>query len=97
MRSSRLAQQPESPSTSRRRHKIAALEAIAPGVGVDPSIVVVTVLSFGTTLPELVVSPSAARAGKPYVAVGNILRLVRIQVPGCCGRGITGRAHSCFG
>jgi cation:H+ antiporter len=55
------------------RSTIASLEAIARLLRVAPSIVAVTVLSLGTTLPELVVSATAAREGKPDVAVGNIL------------------------
>ena len=55
------------------RFTVSSLEAIAGGLGVAPSIVAVTVLSVGTTLPELVVSATAARTGRPDVAVGNIL------------------------
>jgi cation:H+ antiporter len=55
------------------RHTIASLESIAAALGVPPAIIAVTVLSLGTTLPELVVSATAARAGKADVAVGNIL------------------------
>ena len=40
---------------------------------VDQGLISLTVLSLGTTLPELAVSVSAARAGNPEIAVGNIL------------------------
>ncbi|HJS59042.1 MAG TPA: sodium:calcium antiporter [Vicinamibacteria bacterium] len=55
------------------RYVVSSLESIAGRLGVATSIVAVTVLSLGTTLPELVVSATAARAGKSDVAVGNIL------------------------
>ena len=55
------------------RFTVSSLEGIATGLGVAPAIIAVTVLSLGTTLPELVVSATAARAGKADVAVGNIL------------------------
>jgi len=52
---------------------LGALGALAEGMGVPPSVLAVTLLSLGTTLPELVVSAVAARQGKSDVAVGNIL------------------------
>jgi cation:H+ antiporter len=55
------------------RYTVSSLQSIAARLGVAPSIIAVTVLSLGTTLPELVVSAAAARAGKPDIAVGNIL------------------------
>lgn len=55
------------------RFTIESLERIATGLGVPPSLLAVTLLSLGTTLPELVVSAVAARQGKVEVAVGNIL------------------------
>ena len=55
------------------RFTITALESIALRLGIAPAIIAVTVLSLGTTLPELVVSATAARAGRSDVAVGNIL------------------------
>lgn len=42
-------------------------------LGVPPGIVSITALSLGTSLPELVVSISAARQGNAALAVGNIL------------------------
>jgi cation:H+ antiporter len=55
------------------RFTVSSLESMAVRLGVAPSIIAVTVLSIGTTLPEMVVSATAARAGKADVAVGNIL------------------------
>jgi len=50
-----------------------SLQGLAGGLGVPTAIVAVTVLALGTTLPELVVSITAARQGKASLAVGNIL------------------------
>jgi cation:H+ antiporter len=55
------------------RYTISSLEAVARLAGVGPELIALTLLSLGTTLPELVVSASAARAGKADVAVGNVL------------------------
>lgn len=50
-----------------------SLQGLATGLGVPTAIVAVTILALGTTLPELVVSITAARQGKASLAVGNIL------------------------
>lgn len=50
-----------------------ALVTLAARMGVSPAIASLTILSLGTTLPELAVSVSAARAGRAEMAVGNIL------------------------
>lgn len=42
-------------------------------LNVDKTIISLTVLSLGTTLPELTVTIAAARKGQPEIAVGNIL------------------------
>jgi cation:H+ antiporter len=55
------------------RSTVSSLESLALQLGVAPAVIALTVLSLGTTLPELVVSATAARAGKADVAVGNIL------------------------
>lgn len=55
------------------RFTVSALESLARLAGVAPALIALTLLSLGTTLPELVVSATAARAGKADVAVGNIL------------------------
>jgi cation:H+ antiporter len=55
------------------RYTISSLESLALLAGVAPELIALTLLSLGTTLPELVVSAIAARAGKADVAVGNVL------------------------
>lgn len=55
------------------RYTISALESLALLAGIGPELIALTLLSIGTTLPELVVSAVAARAGKADVAVGNVL------------------------
>jgi cation:H+ antiporter len=52
---------------------IESLSGIADQLGVSKAIVSMTLLSFGTTLPECAVSVSAAFAGKSQIAVGNVL------------------------
>jgi cation:H+ antiporter len=52
---------------------IASLSQIAEGLGVSKALISMTLLSIGTTLPECVVSVSAALAGKAGLAVGNVL------------------------
>lgn len=54
-------------------YTIEALEHIAEALEISKAIVSVTVLSIGTTLPEAVISATAARQGKGEIAVGNIL------------------------
>lgn len=50
-----------------------ALMVSASRIGISPAIASLTILSLGTTLPELAVSITAARAGRAEMAVGNIL------------------------
>lgn len=50
-----------------------ALREMATVWAVPPAIAAVTILSIGTTLPELAVSVTAARRGQGALAVGNIL------------------------
>lgn len=47
--------------------------AIARNIGLSPLIIGLTVVSFGTSAPEILVSASAAAAGTPSLAVGNAL------------------------
>ena len=54
-------------------YTIFSLEKIALGFNVPASIVALTLLSLGTTLPELAVNISAIRQGKAEMAIGNIL------------------------
>lgn len=55
------------------RFTVDSLASLAGRLGVPPSVVAVTILSVGTTLPELIVSATAAQAGKADVAIGNVL------------------------
>lgn len=50
-----------------------ALMALAPRLGISTAIASVTILSLGTTLPEMAVSVAAALRGRAEMAVGNIL------------------------
>jgi len=54
-------------------HTVESLTEIANHLDVPPSLISLTVLSLGTTLPELAVSITAIRQEKPAIAVGNIL------------------------
>ena len=47
--------------------------ALAQRLGVSPLIVGLTIVGFGTSLPEMVVSVNAALAGSPGLAVGNVV------------------------
>ncbi|BAZ05957.1 calcium/sodium antiporter [Calothrix sp. NIES-3974] len=55
------------------RYTIISLEKLAEIMSISKAIVSVTLLSFGTTLPETVVSATASRQGKGEIAIGNIL------------------------
>lgn len=50
-----------------------SLVLIAIGWGIDSSIIALTLLSLGTTLPELAVNITAIRQGKSEMAIGNVL------------------------
>src|SRR5690606_16240669 len=54
-------------------YTVSSLSAMAEYLSVAPSIVALTILSLGTTLPELVVNITAIRQGKAEMAIGNIL------------------------
>ncbi|MDE7423984.1 MAG: calcium/sodium antiporter [Lachnospiraceae bacterium] len=47
--------------------------AIATVFGMSPSFIGLTIVAFGTSLPELVTSVTAARKGKADIAIGNIV------------------------
>jgi cation:H+ antiporter len=47
--------------------------AIARGFGVPPIMIGLTIVAFGTSLPELIVSTSAALGGNSDIAFGNVL------------------------
>ncbi len=52
---------------------VSSLATLASAMGISPAIASVTILSVGTTLPELAISVTAARRGLAELAVGNIL------------------------
>ena len=52
---------------------IASITDLAADFHVPPALIALTVLSVGTTLPELAVNISAIRQGKSEMAVGNVL------------------------
>ena len=47
--------------------------ALAQRLGVSPLIIGLTIVGFGTSLPEMVVSVNAALVGSPGLAVGNVV------------------------
>jgi len=52
---------------------VAGAAATARNLGVAPLIIGLTIVAFGTSMPELVVSAVAAYQGKPGLAVGNAI------------------------
>lgn len=54
-------------------HTVQSMIEIAKHLAVPTSLISLTALSIGTTLPELAVSITAVRQGKSLIAVGNIL------------------------
>lgn len=55
------------------QYTVGSLQEIALGLNIAPSIISLTLLSFGTTLPELVVSFILVRKNQAEEAVGNVL------------------------
>lgn len=54
-------------------YTVQSIQGIARTLSVPESIIALTVLSLGTTLPELAVNITAIKQGKAEMAVGNIL------------------------
>lgn len=54
-------------------YTIEAIEAIALKLNINASLVSLSVLALGTSLPEVVVSVSAARRGNHSMALGNVI------------------------
>ncbi len=54
-------------------YTVSSISALAAMAGIPPAVIALTVLSLGTTLPELAVNISAIRQGKAEMAVGNVL------------------------
>lgn len=54
-------------------YTISSLESIAIDLSIPKSIIALTLLSLGTTLPELAVNITAIKQGKAEMAIGNVL------------------------
>lgn len=54
-------------------YTIEGITGLSTMAGIDPEIIAVTAVALGTSLPEVIVSISAARKGKTSMAVGNVL------------------------
>jgi cation:H+ antiporter len=52
---------------------VAGASALARNLGVSPLVIGLTIIAFGTSAPELVVSAIAAARGNPALAVGNAI------------------------
>ncbi len=52
---------------------IKAISNLSLQAGISPETIALTVVAFGTSLPEIIVSIGAARKGKTSIAVGNVL------------------------
>ncbi len=55
------------------KYTIDALQKIAEEMMIPTHIISITVVAFGTSLPEIIVSINAAKKGKHAMAVGNVL------------------------
>jgi cation:H+ antiporter len=55
------------------KYTVASISTIASSLQIAPSVIALTLLSIGTTLPELAVNISAIRRGNAEMAIGNVL------------------------
>lgn len=55
------------------KYTVSSMEQLALHLDISPSLISISLLALGTSLPEVVVSVSAARKGKHAIAVGNVL------------------------
>jgi len=55
------------------KYTVSSMEEIAALLDISPSLISISLLALGTSLPEVVVSVSAARKGKHAIAIGNVL------------------------
>lgn len=55
------------------KYTIFGIEEVSKMAGISPEIISLTFVALGTSLPEVVVSISAAKKGKHAIAVGNVL------------------------
>lgn len=54
-------------------YTIVSMQEISTMMGIDPHIIALGAVALGTSLPEVVVSVKAAKAGKHGIAIGNVL------------------------
>lgn len=54
-------------------YTIFAVTGLSKIAGIDPEIIALSLVALGTSLPELIVSITAARKGRNEIAVGNVL------------------------
>ncbi len=54
-------------------YTIMAISQLSKLAGINPEIIALSAVAFGTSLPEVIVSLNAARKGKTAMAVGNVL------------------------
>ena len=54
-------------------YTIEAISKLSEYAGIDKEVIALSVVALGTSLPEVIVSLSAARKGKTSIAVGNVL------------------------
>ncbi|MEL7222505.1 MAG: calcium/sodium antiporter [Bacteroidota bacterium] len=70
---------------------IGAISEISAIMGIPPKLIALSAVAIGTSLPEVVVSLSAARKGKASLAVGNVLgsnifnTFIVVAIPGLLG------------
>lgn len=70
---------------------IQAITVLSTKAGISPEIIALSAVAIGTSLPELVVSITAARKGKAAIAVGNVLgsnvfnSFIVLGIPGLLG------------
>jgi len=74
------------------KYTIDSITKISEIIGIGKDIIAVSAVAIGTSLPELLVTISAARKGKPEIAIGNVLgsnifnALMVMGVPGLIGK-----------
>ena len=74
------------------RFTIEAVIALSQIMAIGKEVLAASAVAIGTSLPELVVSITAARQGRPEIAVGNVLgsnvfnALAVMAIPGLIGR-----------
>ena len=54
-------------------YTVRAIQALSGMAGISPGLIAVTLVAFGTSLPEIVVSIAAARKGNTGMVVGNVI------------------------